>query len=825
MKNSSERFALKVTVVALQGALGAMLLVPGVSQAEGPSNPEVAALTVPESTAEIGINTVRNGTDKFGEYTGLTRPDSTLVGNVHIRRGTVYGEGGGTGTTSLTVDANDLGTTSQSFNATATDQGKFSVGVGYDALRHYSTESYKTPLAGSMGGNNFTLPNTFGVVETSINKGIPAVANLRGTQTLTNWQKSFFHAEDVYSGRENTRLTAGYALDRQWGLQFELNELKQTGSKLMMASSDSNQSWATVAANNTTTLKKGPGGAFPVGTYYTVEAMMMLMNPTNYTTDTTTLSVNWAGDKGHFSAGYFGSLFRDGYNSVSWQTPMVSCGNVSGPNAACTLAAGNATGQVPAGAFPTNILSTAPSNEFHQLNFSGGYELSPGMNLAGSFSRGENTQNESFVNDPNEMQANGLLPQTSLHGLVITQHADAKLTDQYSRDLILSAGVKYNLRDNLTPANIYNFIDLGDKTRTSVNTPMSNKKTQLEVAGDYRIDKLQNLRITAEREQIERWCNDPLSNSATAAAKSVAPAGYYTVNSCVQVPFSNEDKLTVNYRKRTADDVSFNAGYGYAVRSATVNASFYNPMQSNSEGFEATGYRAYFDASRQEQTAKLGADWQANEKLNLGVSGRFTDDLYPDSLLGVQHGNKLSANLDATYNYSDNISWSAYSSFEHRYRTLSNASTINAVTLNGTNVWTNDLLDDSSTLGLNYKHKGMMGGKLTVVSDLTYSMDTTRYSTTQAYSTTCANPAAAGPTCGNLPSIANEMWEFKISGTYQVDKASKVRVGYVYQDLKSNDYYYNAYQTGYTPTSLLPTDQQSPSYTSHSLLAAYIYTF
>jgi MtrB/PioB family decaheme-associated outer membrane protein len=820
MKNCTARFALRATVLGVQGALIGMFAVPTLVLADDVVNAEIAELTIPQSSVEIGANFETKGSDKHGEYTGLNQAGTTAVGSISLRGGSAYGEGGGTGTKRWSITGNDLGTTSRSLNGAISDQGNWNFGANYDELRHYSTESYTTPLSGSMGGNNFTLPTSFGIVQTNVNTTTrPGFA---GTQTLTGLQKTFFQSQDVYSGRQNTSFTAGYNFNREWGFQFELGELKQTGSKLMMASSDSNQSWATVAANNTTTLKKSSG--VTAGAYYTVEAMMMLMNPTNYTTDTANLAVNWTGDNGHFSVGYFGSLFRDGYNSVSWQTPMVGCAGASAPNVACTLGAGNATGTVPAAAFPTNILSTAPSNEFHQLNFSGGYAFTPKTKIAGSLSMGRNTQNDDFVNDPNQMQANGALPQTSLNGLVVSQHADLKLTDQTTKNMTLSAGMKYNLRDNRTAANVYNFIDLGDKTRTSVSTPMSNSKTQLEFAGDFRLGKQHSIRLAYERENIRRWCNDPLSDTATAAAKSVAAAGYYTVNSCVQIPVSNEDKLAATYRIKTSDDVGFNAGYSYATRKADVNASFYNPMQSNSEGFEALGYRAYFDASRDEHVAKMGIDWQANEKLNFSVGGKYAYDIYTESALGVQSGYKASANLDATYNYSDTLVVSAYATFEQRFRTLNNAATVSAVGVS-TNIWTNELMDKENTIGVNFKQKGLMHGKLTLVGDLTYSTGNTLYTTLQPYSSTCANAAAGGATCGSPPIISNDMWELKLSGHYQVNKASKIRVGYAYQQLTSNDYYYNAYQTGATPTSLLPTDQQSPSYSVNAVFAAYVYTF
>jgi len=65
----------------------------------------------------------------------------------------------------------------------------------------------------------------------------------------------------------------------------------------------------------------------------------------------------------------------------------------------------------------------------------------------------------------------------------------------------------------------------------------------------------------------------------------------------------------------------------------------------------------------------------------------------------------------------------------------------------------------------------------------------------------------------------------KLSGNYQVDKHSTIALGYTYQCLHSNDYLYNAYQIGFTPSTLLPTNQQDQSYSVNLLTATYTYNF
>jgi MtrB/PioB family decaheme-associated outer membrane protein len=388
----------------------------------------------------------------------------------------------------------------------------------------------------------------------------------------------------------------------------------------------------------------------------------------------------------------------------------------------------------------------------------------------------------------------------------------------------LSAGLKYNERNNETASYVFNYIDLGGKNRTSVNTPMSNSKAQMEIAGDYKISDKNRLHLGYEYEGIKRWCNNPLANNT----QGVPPAGYVnSVSSCVQIPESTESKLVAGYKLIAGESVNFNVGYSYADRKSDVNASFYNPMQALAEGYEATGYRAYFDASRKEQLIKAGVSWQANEKLSLGLNARYLDDKYTDSALGVQNGSSWSTNLDANYAYSDEGVVSAYVSLQKRQRDLQNLA---GHTLTGTKIWTNQLKDEDNALGIAINHKGLMAGKLELIGDLSYSVGTTAYSTqipyaitTTAFISSCLSSASL--TCGSTPDIKNETITFKLTGIYQVDKASKIAVGYLHQKLTSTDYYYNFYQTGYTGTGNLPTNEQSPSYNVNAVSVSYIYNF
>ena len=682
MRIRKEEMKASLLSVAVLGALAAMFAAPMMAYAADPTEDEVALIRRPTNFVEIGAENVSDKSAKFGAYNGLNKRAGYGIGNFSLSGGDAYE--GGDGTRRWNVTGSDLGTTSAEFGASMGNQGKWNVGVGYDELRHNLADTYQTPYLGSAGGNSFTLPATFGTA-----------AN---TRTLSPGQVGAFQTVDIGTTRKNSSFNAGYIIDPRWDVKFEFNHLDQSGSKLMAFGSD--RHWVN-------------------GTQGAGQAVSILPNPTNYKTDTLNLSLNWVGEKANLTASYFGSFFRDGYDRVTWQTWDTNS--------------------------VTDTMTTAPSNNFHQLNLAGGYAFSPKTKLSGGFSYARNTQNEFFV--PTETMITQPLA-TSLNGLVITKHADVKLTDQSIKDLTLSAGFKYDNRDNRTPSNIYNFnaIDGGNPANYP-NTPLSVKKIQWELAGDYRLNKDQHVRLAYNGEDTRRWCDQYAVN-----------AGYPVGTNCVVATGTKENKVGATYRFKASDDLNLNAGYSFAKRMTdadqsaiaafrSTNGVFVTGLSANGKVIFGTlvagqnagdfiGFHPYLDENRTEQMLKLGANWQATERLSLGFTGRYTDDVY-DTTYGWKKGNSWSLNLDATYAYSDTGSISTYVTQQNRYRTRTDLRAIALATSSGPNALNNpayasddgQLKDTDFTFGLTAKQSGLMAGKLELLGDLSYTLGKTVYST------------------------------------------------------------------------------------------------
>ena len=787
MKSRNGKMKLSAAALAVQGVFAAVYAMPAQAQDQ-----QLGSLRVPANFVEFGALGVSQDSAKFGEYTGLNKRGGYFIGNFDVRGGDAYGEG--KGTTRWQLRGDDLGLTSRSLGATMSNQGRWDLGINFDQLTHYTSDSYQTPYLGDMGGNRWVLPANFGSVPTAA----------PGTRVLTPGQLAAFHNVDINNTRENTTLNGGLILNRQWSVKVDYNHLNQSGAKLMGF---------------------GAYGSAAVGGAGTGEKVAILPMPTNYDTDTVNVALNWLGEKSNATLSYFGSYFHDNNNGVQFQT---------------------FTGV-------TNIqtMGTPPSNDFHQLNLTGGYQFSKRTKLAGGLSYGATTQNTSYGYDTFAMVTPS--PTSSLNGDVRSSHADLKLTDQTTRNLILSGAVKYDYRDNRTASNIYNFNAIsGGNTANYPNAPLSYKKSQAELAGDYRLSAMQKVRLAYNHDDTHRFCNQYASGGGTPP--------YDPGTNCVTVFRTMEDRLSAGYRLRVSNGVNLNAGYSYSDRRSDRDENARAPMigldgnvvvapalpgvgtPANITGINAgefRGFNPFFEASRKQNQLKGGVNWASSERVSFGVNGRITDDNY-GTTFGMQNGRSWSLNFDGTYLYSEKGSVTAYVTQQERTRDMTNeqrspttntaaTQTATAVLIPPGGTWNNNLKDTDTTIGLNVKHGGFMGGRLELSGDAIYQFATTRFSTTLNYNTTtttgltCADPSIY--TCVPTPDINSQLFIFKVSGTYQVAKNSKVAAGYWYQHLKSDDFYYNGLQTAFTPTSVLPTNQTAPTYHVNVIYGSYIYEF
>ena len=153
-------------------------------------------------------------------------------------------------------------------------------------------------------------------------------------------------------------------------------------------------------------------------------------------------------------------------------------------------------------------MSSAPSNQFHRLSLTGGWNFSKTTKLVVDGSYARNMQDDAYLSFGQNNQFPAGLPASSLNGSVISESLHAKLTAKPIKDLGVAVGYKYDDRDNHTPVNTYIFQDdnqtksglsnfssalglapslIGGNTNIYANRPYSKKVNDFTAEADYKV--------------------------------------------------------------------------------------------------------------------------------------------------------------------------------------------------------------------------------------------------------------------------------------------------------------------------------------------------
>ena len=285
--------------------------------------------------------------------------------------------------------------------------------------------------------------------------------------------------------------------------------------------------------------------------------------------------------------------------------------------------------------------------------------------------------------------------------------------------------------------------------------------------------------------------------------------------------------------------------------------------------YDPLGFRRYYAASRDQDRLRSKLDWQASDRVGLGVGFDYTKDKYPDSTYGLQEEKATNLNLEASFKASDDLSATAFYSYEERHqfnRSNARGANSNAVNVNGltaitpdggctngagavTNTialrnidqkinscgnWSSDRKDKTDTWGLSFKRKNLAGGKLELAGDLMWARSNSDnnvgggtwannpYAVTGApASTVAAIFIPAQP----LPTYKTETTTLKLTGNYKLSKISALRLGYSYSHMKVTDWQLSDLQIGGGLTQVLPTNEKAPDFSINTVSAVYIYAF
>jgi len=700
MKINKRCFAIRASVVALQSMLASWVIVSSAQAAEG--DDPARQLTQPTNKIEFGGGYVSDDSFKFGQYNGLFNKGLYGILNIDVRSADALDS---ESAIRWRVNATDLGLDTRKVTAEVGQQGKFRINVGFDELRSNRSDTYQTPYLGA-GTNNLVLPAGWLVpVVPQVNatsgnfRGLDPIAGLAASlvngvatpptaaqQAIVNKiiaaDVPAFKNVDIGTTRKKYDGGFSYQIDPQWEFKVSAVHEDRDGTKLL----------------NMLSLANGTSA-------------VTLPDLINQSTDQYNVGLNYTGEKAFLQAAYYGSIFRNHVDSMNWQNPFL-------PSL-------------------TAHMSSAPSNEFHQFNLTGGYHFSPTTKLVlfGSYAR--NTQNDQFLADPGNSPLG--LPASSLNGLVVTKAFNAKLTSRPMTGLNLTAAYKYDDHDNRTPVNTYMFYDagepksgaspfngplglpagtLGSNINIYANRPYSKRLNQFNLDADYAVAKGQALKVGYDYQKIDRSCPGSWIN-------------------CADAPETRESTGRIEWRVNVVEDLSGKLSYAYSQRKVDYDENawlalvpmanvvpsgatqsvlaFLNgsglggfgavapwvPLQPGNLGVffpnnsslvqsfygsrndihEIIGMRRFNMADRDRNKARAALNWQATDKFSLQGGIDYNKDDYTHSVFGLKNAESWALNLDGTYAVSDAFTASAFYTYEDmRTRTAGASYSSGAIT-------------------------------------------------------------------------------------------------------------------------------------------------
>lgn len=706
MTNHSHSMHLRVSVLAVRAALAAMLLAGAGARA---AEPTVAELTTPASSVELGVLYVSDRDAKAQEYNGVRDKGTTLVGNVDLRGSGPYD---GDSAFRWRVQGRNIGLNSGSLGVQLGVQGQYRIDLSYDELRRNRSDSYQTPYLGA-GTNVLTLPGTWRVpLVPRLSVVAPAAgaaggANARGLSgdvtassaliagvltaptaaqatTAAGIQAAdlpLFHSVLLSTERRQYGVGLAYELSRQWQFTANVTQEHKTGLK-------------------------------PMGTvtrYTNADMSAIIPDLIDQDTQQFTLGLNFVGEKLNVATTYHGSLFTNNVTGMTWANWAVP---------------GN-----------SQTMGSAPSNQFHQFAVTGTYAFTPSTRFTANASYGRATQNQAFLTDT----STPLVPVASLHGLVVSQAVNLKLTSRPMKNLSLAAAYKFDDRDNRTPLNTYAYYDAGElKAGTSVfagtfpglgsnsninaNRPYSKRSHLASLDADWAFLPGQALKAGAEFQKIDRGCSgswiacvdaDQTRESTLRAEWRLNPLADFNARLSASTA-----RRTVDYNENAflalvpaANLVPTGApggasayatlvalgltGYGpvqglnplptagsaqafyFASNNALSNALYGNANRIS----ELPGMRRFNLANRNRDKLRAAVNWQATETISLQGGLDYNDDRYNKSVYGLTGARSWALNVDGTWAPTDDLSLTLYATTEdQRSKSAGNTYTANSPT-------------------------------------------------------------------------------------------------------------------------------------------------
>jgi len=793
MKYTIEKRFSRTILAASIAAIG--LSAPLAVQAEE-SSEEIRNLTTPDSQVEVGVGNVSGDSFKYGDYGRELRESG-----VHVFSNANLNKRGNNNASYLNVTVRNLGSDSNlNFGLMGGEQGNYGFRFQYDEFSKLHSDSFQTPYSG-MGTARLTAPAGWaGTIDTTPGGAInpPVAATIVTTPMMTA-----LAANMKQFNVETKRTATGLGLTKQLqgGFDVALNYKieNKDGTKLTGAP-----------------MQIGGGGS---------RGTLNAPEPINYTTDLFDALARYADEKKQIQVSYSASIFKNANRSLVFDNLYY--------NAASTVGGNALTGQ----------LGQMPDNNFQQVNASGGYTISEATRLTASLSLGRMTQNVEFL-PYSTAAAPGTLPVSSLHGRVDTKHADFKLNSKLTHKAVLTAGYKFDDRDNRTPINTYTYrtadvTTVPGASNTRRNTPLSKQQQAIYADIDYHLSEATKLKLGYDFDKVTHTY-EPTAGDRESTVKAEVKHSFSDTASG-GLAYAHSDRKADPYDGAAGLQDTYSSAY-LASLCVAPNTFLYNGVVTSCTAvasatstattpfLDTPAVRKFFLADRKRNKLRAFANVAPSEKLDLQFGASYYNEKYPDTEagFGLTLARGFTANFDANLVATEQVSGLFFTTFEN-YKTHQNghngASSATAPAITTLDRQNNTAafdpltgvvsrIDRSLTMGLGFRVKP--GGSYE------WGGDITRVNTRG--STGFMNIGSRLTTVLPVPDVDSNLVRLELSGKYKVQKDLSLNVKYAYEKYNSTDWAWDG-QTLTSSTSYIGTGQTSPDYKINVITASLNYNF
>lgn len=722
------------------------------------AEPTVQELISPESSVSFGAGNLSGSNEQLGRYNGLNK-DKTFG----ILDSTIRIRNDDTGTW-MNLTTRNLGLDSREAKAEYLVQGNWGATIEYGETPSRNPNTFITGVRG-VGTNQLQYGN------------IPAnAAAVQGSLYPAN--------QEVHLGtkRDTTSLNVVKYLvpNLSFNLSFKNEDKKGT------------QLWG-----------RGVNPEFAV-------------QPIDSNTQKVEGTLNYAGKQLQLLGGISASWFRNGNSYVD------TIGGSQTSAAGANFSGGH------------TFLSLPLDNEALQYFVNGGYSFTKDSRLTFKASHSRAKQNDDLSALSNAIRATGAtgssgvdaVAPSRLNGRVDTDTYNLAFSTRPFDKLSIVAKWDYNKRDDKTPVQVFSTTAVaGGQT----NNPHGFTKESAKLEGTYRLPAGFSLMAGVENEKRKHQLDFANDGAFEGTVKLRAKTDETTWRLQLRRAMSETVNGTLAYLHSKRDGSSWHnpetevvAGLpgGYVDVSA-ITTAFTNPFAF---------------ADRKRDTWRLAVDWEPVEAVSLQFNYDQSNDNYDPAKSGLQKGEGQVLSMDASVALNQDWQVNAWASQDinkaHQIGITYDPRTTSATGLRDSNgvllttlpgsvgwlcssantgagqcttdlVWDAKLKDTGRSVGLGAKGKAF--GKLTLGANLQWTENKSQYpinSNVPSYNTGANGAANGNRSKQGLPDITTTMTRIGLYGEYPVQKNLDIRVDFIHQQWKSDDWTWMEWNSA--GTSLMP---------------------